>query len=112
MEQNGRESNMWAAARSSKNRNVGHSGKALIAAYFEDCRETLRRLHSTCLGSKAVFRDIDTEYVGELLAFVNSWGEDTGAHDHSLDRRLRLSKNLQRQTVDLLKQLQSGLQKG
>ena len=112
MELVSRPSNMYAAMRTKGGRFGKHGEKAIIAARFEDCRENLAKLYFTCLNFKQHLPDIDSGYAGEILALLTSWGDETGANDQILDRRLRLSSELRDQIVDFLAQLQLCLKEG
>lgn len=88
----------------------GLRAKALVAAQFEDCVQAFQQLSDSLQvnPSNAEFHTISDDCGLELRI----WGYDSGASSRALDYALKGSPVIKKQTLSLLKDLHSVLDKG
>ncbi|KAK1640061.1 hypothetical protein BDP81DRAFT_311482 [Colletotrichum phormii] len=101
---------VYATIRSGKDRKSTLGERALIAANFEECRETLQSVHTICKNLKSNHPEIELDIADQVSASFKTWGNDIGASNHNLDRSLRLNQRLRDQVVALLNVFQDELE--
>ncbi|KAG7052717.1 nb-arc domain containing protein [Colletotrichum scovillei] len=102
-------STVYATIRSGKGRKSTSGEKALIAAKFEECRETLQSVCTICENLKSNNPEIELDIADQVLTSFKTWGNDIGASSYNLDRSLRLNQRLRDQVVALLNVFQDEL---
>ncbi|KAK1456501.1 hypothetical protein CCUS01_09948 [Colletotrichum cuscutae] len=105
-------STVYATIRSGKDRKSAFGEKALIAAKFEECRETLQSVCTICENFKSNHPEIELDIADQVLTSFKTWGNDIGASSYNLDRSLRLNQRLRDQVVALLNVFQDELKQG
>lgn len=105
-------STVYATIRSGKDRKSAFGEKALIAAKFEECRETLQSVCTICENLKSNHPEIELDIADQVLTSFKTWGNDIGASNYNLDRSLRLNQRLRDQVVALLNVFQDELKQG
>ncbi|KAK0663014.1 hypothetical protein QBC41DRAFT_259930 [Cercophora samala] len=93
----------WKAQRVRARESQEVRAKAPLAAQFEDCTQALRQLQTAIDADPSLdnLRDIADRCLDQLKA----WGLNTGATSRRLDHSLRRAKDLQSNTLMLLKEL-------
>ncbi|EXF76699.1 hypothetical protein CFIO01_03510 [Colletotrichum fioriniae PJ7] len=102
-------STVYATIRSGKDRKSAFGEKALIAAKFEECRETLQSVCTICENLKSNHPEIELDIADQVLTSFKTWSNDIGASNYNLDRSLRLNQRLRDQVVALLNVFQDEL---
>ena len=85
------------------------STKAVIAARFEVCTDSLERFWVTL---SPHFPDPRVKSLADCYGQLITWGHQTGARDQTLDYKLRKAHDMQGMVLELLTELQSNLQNG
>ena len=85
------------------------SAKAVIAARFENCTQSLERF---CLTLSPHFSEARVKDLTDCHGQLVTWGQQTGAKDQTLDYKLRKAHDMHGMVLGLLTDLQATLQEG
>ncbi|ERS95853.1 hypothetical protein HMPREF1624_07930 [Sporothrix schenckii ATCC 58251] len=85
--------------------------KAVVAARYENASQTFNKLCSNFIPFAQLLPQTETQHqaLDDAFARLTIWGHETGAEDHTLDYKLRKSKDLHDTVVEALQELQVSL---